>query len=240
MDREELRRLLNQGLSLEQIGQRHGKHASTVGYWVKKHGLRAVNADRHAPKGTVPLEQLLPLVEDGASLRQIGEELGLSATAVRHWVKKYGLKTRRTRRLAESARARAEGARSVTLTCLHHGETEFRLSARGGFRCARCTSEAVSRRRRRVKQILIEEAGGACLICGYDTYPGALHFHHLVPAEKAFMVSRSGQTRSIAEVREEARKCVLLCSNCHAEVEAGIVSLDSVGDEAAGASVHPK
>jgi IS30 family transposase len=31
------------------------------------------------------------------------------------------------------------------------------------------------------------------------------------------------QTRSIAEVRAEVAKCVLLCANCHAEVEGGIV-----------------
>jgi hypothetical protein len=32
-------------------------------------------------------------------------------------------------------------------------------------------------------------------------------------------------TRSIASFREEIAKCVLLCSNCHAEVEAGVRSL---------------
>jgi hypothetical protein len=34
-------------------------------------------------------------------------------------------------------------------------------------------------------------------------------------------------------MREEARKCVLLCANCHAEVEAGIVRI-----EAASASIR--
>jgi hypothetical protein len=34
-----------------------------------------------------------------------------------------------------------------------------------------------------------------------------------------------GVTRSRAEARAEARKCVLLCANCHAEVEAGYRSL---------------
>jgi hypothetical protein len=31
-------------------------------------------------------------------------------------------------------------------------------------------------------------------------------------------------TLGIARMREEARKCVLLCANCHAEVEAGLIS----------------
>jgi hypothetical protein len=34
-----------------------------------------------------------------------------------------------------------------------------------------------------------------------------------------------GITRAIAKLREEAAKCVLLCATCHAEVEAGFVSL---------------
>jgi hypothetical protein len=32
-------------------------------------------------------------------------------------------------------------------------------------------------------------------------------------------------TRALAKAREEAAKCVLLCANCHAEVEAGIAQL---------------
>jgi hypothetical protein len=32
-------------------------------------------------------------------------------------------------------------------------------------------------------------------------------------------------TRALDAARAEARKCVLLCSNCHAEVEAGAVQL---------------
>jgi hypothetical protein len=34
-------------------------------------------------------------------------------------------------------------------------------------------------------------------------------------------------------MREEAKKCVLLCANCHAEVEAGIVKLGSEASLAA-------
>ena len=73
--------------------------------------------------------------------------------------------------------------------------------------------------------LLIGEAGGACILCGYDRCVGALHFHHLDPDTKEFGISRRGFTRSIQKMREEAAKCVLLCSNCHAEVEAGAATL---------------
>jgi len=75
--------------------------------------------------------------------------------------------------------------------------------------------------------LLIAEAGGACALCGYDRCVRALHFHHIDPETKEFGISRRGFTRSIQQMREEAAKCVLLCSNCHAEVEAGAATLSA-------------
>jgi hypothetical protein len=66
-----------------------------------------------------------------------------------------------------------------------------------------------------------KESPGRCRLCGYDRCPAALQFHHLDPGEKSFALSREGVTRSLAEAQAEAAKCVLLCANCHAEIEAG-------------------
>jgi hypothetical protein len=109
----------------------------------------------------------------------------------------------------------------VELDCKRHGRVKFRLEGRGYYRCTRCRAERVSAWRRRVKRTLVREAGGRCTLCGYDRCVAALQFHHLDPSEKAFMVSREGVTRSMAEARTEAEKCILLCANCHAEVEVG-------------------
>jgi 5-methylcytosine-specific restriction endonuclease McrA len=109
--------------------------------------------------------------------------------------------------------------------CATHGVTEFILEGRGYYRCKLCRQQRVKDWRRRAKLRLIAEAGGSCQVCGYDRYPGALHFHHVDPATKMFGISGNGFTRSIAKMREEAAKCVLLCSNCHAEVEAGVATL---------------
>lgn len=76
-----------------------------------------------------------------------------------------------------------------------------------------------------MKQILVEEAGGRCLICGYDRYVGGLAFHHLDPTTKLTGLAQKGTALSIKRLREEAKKCVLLCHNCHAEVEAGLAEL---------------
>ncbi len=112
-----------------------------------------------------------------------------------------------------------------TMDCARHGPTDFWLDNRGIYRCLRCRSEAVARRRRRLKEILVSEAGGCCSVCGYNRYIGALQFHHRDGAAKQFGVSDRGLTRSLDAVRAEAAKCVLLCANCHSEAEAGIVNV---------------
>jgi hypothetical protein len=78
-----------------------------------------------------------------------------------------------------------------------------------------------------VKEILVAEAGGVCVECGYFGCAAALEFHHLDAGTKGFSVAGKGVTRSLAAAREEAQKCVLLCSNCHAEVEAGVRELQA-------------
>ena len=108
--------------------------------------------------------------------------------------------------------------------CRTHGRNRFVLEGRGYYRCMRCRVERVAARRKRVKALLVEEAGGRCRICGYDRYIGALSFHHLDPSQKKFGVSLGGLTRGLEVAREEAAKCILLCSNCHAEVEGGVAA----------------
>jgi hypothetical protein len=38
-------------------------------------------------------------------------------------------------------------------------------------------------------------------------------------------LSYKGNALALATLRAEAEKCVLLCSNCHAEVEGGVTAL---------------
>ncbi len=93
MDRTTLETLLGEGLSLAQIGRRMGKDHSTVGYWLKSYGLRAAGHEKYAAKGGLRREDLEPLVVSGESLNQIAESVGRSTATVRHWLRRYGLKT---------------------------------------------------------------------------------------------------------------------------------------------------
>jgi len=81
--------------------------------------------------------------------------------------------------------------------------------------------KAVAKRRRRLKELAVEKKGGKCTFCGYNRYLGALDFHHL--EGKDF-----GLTRSWAKVAKELEKCVLVCSNCHREIHAGLLQPSTV------------
>lgn len=221
MDRPLLEGYLSEGLSLAEIGRRVERHESTVAYWVQKHGLRAPNRDKHLTRGGIAQGELERLVKSGLSSGQIAASVGLSKTAIRHWLQEYGLRTEATLRRSASR----SGEKQLELRCSQHGSTTFTLRGDGGYRCVRCRSEAVARRRRKVKRVLVDEAGGACRLCGYSRCIAALEFHHLDPAEKSFALSHRGVARSLAKARAEASKCVLLCANCHAEVEAGMTEL---------------
>jgi transposase-like protein/5-methylcytosine-specific restriction endonuclease McrA len=221
MERAWLERELATGRSIESIAREVGKDPSTVAYWVAKHGLRSAHADRHAARGGLDRERLAALVERGLSTRRIAAELHVSPTTVRHWLRRYELRT-----IASLYRVGAAEKPSGRLhRCRHHGWAPFVLTSSGHYRCKRCRVDAVSTRRRRVKAILVEEAGGRCALCGYDRYVGALQFHHIDPASKRFTLAGGGLARSLESARNEAAKCVLLCANCHAEVGAGVATI---------------
>jgi transposase len=221
MEKALLKYYLDQGLSLSQIGVLVNREASTVGYWVRRQGLVANGRAKYAPRGGLSRSDLEPLVDRGLSLREMAKELEVSASTVRHWLKRFDLSTRRRRRLYRGK----PKPRTLLDVCRRHGTTTYVLESSNAFRCKKCRAENVARWRRKVKAMLVEEAGGRCTLCGYDRHVGALHFHHRDPSEKVFSMAQNGGTRALAKAREEVAKCVLLCANCHAEVEGGITEL---------------
>lgn len=76
-------------------------------------------------------------------------------------------------------------------------------------------------RRRQYKQNIITVMGGKCSCCGYDKCNRALQLHHINPNDKAFEIS-SKTYFAWDKLETELKKCVLVCANCHAEIEDGI------------------
>jgi hypothetical protein len=80
--------------------------------------------------------------------------------------------------------------------------------------------QAVSARRRKIREMAISYKGDCCSICGYKKCSEALEFHHLNPEEKDFTISGRGYSQSWQKIKKELDKCVMLCANCHREVHA--------------------
>ncbi len=111
--------------------------------------------------------------------------------------------------------------------CKKHGNTDHYVRSRTTgnskkIECKKCVASYHKERRNRNKKILVEEAGGKCSECGYNKSLHALHFHHIDKTNKIRGIAEF-RNRSIDRMREEAKKCALLCANCHIEEHYGSI-----------------
>ncbi len=104
-------------------------------------------------------------------------------------------------------------------TCSICGRCYFHDYRRGHtkLKCNSCRSNG-GIDRVEAKRRMVEYKGGACHLCGYARCLRALDFHHVDPRTKKFSIAGS-HTRSWESVRQELDKCMLVCSNCHVEIE---------------------
>jgi transposase len=195
----------------------------------------------------VDRDSLQMLLASGLSFEEIGRRFRRHPSTISYWARRHGLISELQAKHAPKGgldRYRVEvliaDGLSISRMANRLGVSESTVQywlRKWGLKTARaermkaaCRADAVARRRRRVKTILVREAGGRCRLCGYSRCPDALHFHHVDPSTKSFSIGARGLTRSLDLLRKEAAKCALLCANCHAEVEAGIVTLAVEGD----------
>ena len=81
--------------------------------------------------------------------------------------------------------------------------------------CGHCVQKRTSIA---IKEILVEEAGGKCIVCGYSSCLSALDFHHRDPKDKKINLAASDSCKNIQKKLEEIKKCDLLCCRCHREL----------------------
>lgn len=88
--------------------------------------------------------------------------------------------------------------------------------------------KAVDKRRKKIKEMAVAHKGGKCQFCGYGRCVAALEFHHIDPKTKGFGLGANGLTRSWKKTLDELSKCILICSNCHKEIHAGLLQPSQV------------
>lgn len=68
------------------------------------------------------------------------------------------------------------------------------------------------------KRKLLEMLGGKCLECGYNKNAASLDFHHVNSKEKDAVIGYLINFHKFERAYEEAKKCKILCKNCHTEL----------------------
>ncbi len=105
--------------------------------------------------------------------------------------------------------------------CELHGD-KFFITYKGNRSCCKkCRNERIFEYRRYCKKTLVGLFGGKCEICGYSKSVRSLQFHHIDPSTKSFSLGHWSNVLCLEKMLEEAKKCLLLCANCHGEVEEG-------------------
>lgn len=82
----------------------------------------------------------------------------------------------------------------------------------------------------RRKKELVVNAGGKCEDCGYTKNLAGLCFHHIDKSTKTMaLTNRECANNSMELLLEEAKKCRLLCQNCHMEEHYPEYDYDVIG-----------
>jgi predicted HNH restriction endonuclease len=76
--------------------------------------------------------------------------------------------------------------------------------------------ERKMKRRKMLKEEAVKMLGGKCKFCGYAKCSAALEFHHH-KGNKEGNVQSYIHRESRQKLLKEAKKCILLCANCHRE-----------------------
>ena len=85
--------------------------------------------------------------------------------------------------------------------------------------------EYVKKSRMTLKKRLLYIMGDKCCICGYDKCTSALEFHHKDPSQKDFTLGENANM-GFEKAKEEIKKCILVCANCHREIHQFDINVD--------------
>ena len=116
--------------------------------------------------------------------------------------------------------------------CKHHGDTIFKKAkrARGeNYECLACNTKRTTSWRSNRKQYLVDLFGGRCQCCDCEKPIQVYDFHHLHPELKRFGINNAIKNGvSLDKILEELRNCIMVCANCHREIEAGLIDISNI------------
>lgn len=92
--------------------------------------------------------------------------------------------------------------------------------------CKRARKNNIKYKKRNQNFIREYKTSIGCKFCK-ETSHICLDFHHLNPKMKDWNISiLSRGANSIKTIQKEIKKCIVICSNCHRKLHAGLIRLD--------------
>jgi len=154
-------------------------------------------------------EELLDLVNQNLSTRDISSKLNISQTNVRYWLDKFNIKTNKQKEY----------------TCGSCGEKDSKkFYGNKKAICGKCHNKYTIKKGRENRLKGIAYLGRECKACGYKKFSCSFDFHHTDPSKKDpnYQCMRGW---SWERTKKELDKCILLCRNCHMAVHCREIEL---------------
>lgn len=160
------------------------------------------------------------LVNKRLSQRDAAKVLGCSQANIKHYMMKFEIK-----QPAKIARVVQEFKCCPVCKETKDAKDFYKIKKKENCLsswCRSCNAKNVVERMQQAKLKIVNLKGGCCQICSFKEYLGALEFHHVDPKTKDMGISRLAVDKITPKLLNEINKCVLVCSNCHRMIHAGI------------------
>ena len=148
-------------------------------------------------------------------MRDISKKTGKSLTSIRYWFKKYGLLPKKNPNINSIITKKKICPKCNTEKDIRNFYKRKGILF-GSVYCRECTNSSTVERMNLFKSKCVDYKGGCCQNCGYNRDP----------TSKDFTIAHMRSYSFDDIVKFELDKCVLLCSNCHREVENGITLIN--------------
>lgn len=174
-------------------------------------------------KSNLSVASIKRLIKQGKSVRAVAVALGAKRTTVRDIMRKAGIKSTFVSNKFKWAHEHPCEICSTPIAgkrfCSHPCYRVFMNTAPHHVKSMKEYRKLCRIRGTDTRIKLIDSKGASCSKCGYGKNYSALQFHHKKGTVKLFTIdSRICSRKSSNELKQEVRKCVLLCANCHIEV----------------------
>lgn len=163
---------------------------------------------------------LIDLIDKGYTVQKIADHQGCSFTNIRYWLRKHGLNTKTYLRTNDASCKNCGSILRGRQTDYCSKKCNQQKLANAFYATNKEKILFKSRQKGLERKIyFVNKFGGKCQCCGYDKNLAALTFHHTDPENKSFNLDMRKMTNTKMTLLEaEAKKCQLLCQNCHVEI----------------------